>query len=190
MRIAFAEDQALAGELRRIINAAYRAGETGLWKPHWERTSLPWLEREIARGEIAVAWRDDRPVGSVRVTLPSPEVGEFGLLAVDPAAHGGGVGRALVRFAEETSAARGAVLMRLDLLVPRAGVHPAKERLHAWYSRLGYRIDGVSDFVALYPEVADLVAVPCDLRSYTKPLRGTATSRQGPGNTRPPRCRP
>jgi GNAT superfamily N-acetyltransferase len=179
MRIAFAEDPALAPELRRIINAAYRAGEAGLWKPHWERTSLPPLEREIARREIAVAWRDDRPVGSVRVTLPEPGVGELGLLAVDPAAHGEGAGRALVRFAEETTAARGALVMRLQLLVPREGAHPAKERLHAWYSRLGYRIDGVSDFVALYPEVADLVAVPCDLRTYSRPLVGAGARLAG-----------
>ena len=170
MRIAFADDVAVAPEVRRIINAAYWTGELGLWKPEWERTALPPLERELERREIAVAMEDDRPVGCVRVTLPDPDTGELGLLAVDPAAHGAGIGGALVRFAEDVSRVRGATYMRLELLVPHAGTHPAKERLHAWYSRLGYEVTGAGDFVELYPVVKDLVAVRCDLRGYRKRL--------------------
>jgi GNAT superfamily N-acetyltransferase len=170
VNVAFTDDPALAPEIRRIINAAYLAGETGLWQPHWERTGVAHVEREIARGEIAVAVRDGALHGSIRVVQLEPRVGEFGLLAVDPARQGAGTGGALVDFAEQISRERGATEMRLELLVPHAGTHPSKERLHAWYSRRGYRITRVRDFVAAYPEVEDLVAVRCDLRTYSKPL--------------------
>jgi GNAT superfamily N-acetyltransferase len=170
VKIAFVHDPARAGELRRIINTAYAAGEAGLWKPRWERMKLEWMREEIANGEIAAAWRDERIAGCVRTLMKAPTRGEFGQLAVDPAAAGAGVGRALIDFAETVCRERGATEMGLELLVPRAGSHPAKERLHAWYSRLGYRLVGSDDFAAAYPEVAELLAAPCDLRTYRKRL--------------------
>jgi GNAT superfamily N-acetyltransferase len=170
VKLAFVDDPARAGELRRIINTAYAAGETGLWKPEWERMKLEWMLDDIARGEIAAAWLDGTVVGCVRTLMKAPDRGEFGQLAVDPPAAGAGVGRALIDFAEAACRERGASEMGLELLVPRDGTHPAKERLHAWYSRLGYRIAGRDDFAAAYPEAAELLAVPCDLRSYRKRL--------------------
>jgi GNAT superfamily N-acetyltransferase len=170
VRIAFTDDQALAPELRRIVNVAYWAGETGLWKPGWERMKLEWMQGDIANGEIAAAWRDGTVAGCIRTYMRAPDRGEFGQLAVDPPAEGAGIGRALIDFAEAACRERGATEMGLELLVPREGTHPAKERLHEWYSRLGYRIAGREDFAAAYPEVGDLLAVPCDLRSYRKHL--------------------
>jgi GNAT superfamily N-acetyltransferase len=170
VRVAFLHDPARAGELRRIINTAYAAGERGLWKPSWERMKLEWMLKAIAHGEIAAAWDDGTIVGCVRTLMKAPDRGEFGQLAVDPAAAGGGAGRALIDFAEAACRERGAREMGLELLVPHVGTHPAKERLHAWYCRLGYRIVGRDDFAVAYPEVADLLAVPCDLLAYRKPL--------------------
>lgn len=170
MTVAFLHDPARAEELRRIINTAYAAGEAGLWQPGWERMKREWMLEDIARGEIAAAWRDGTIAGCVRTLLKTPDRGEFGQLAVDPAAGRAGVGRALIDFAETTCRERGATEMGLELLVPRAGTHPAKERLHAWYSRLGYRIVGSDDFAVGYPEAAGLLAVPCDLRTYRKRL--------------------
>jgi len=156
--------------VRAIVNTAYLTSEAGLWKPEWERTSAAWLRDDIARGELAVARREGEPVGCVRVIRRDETTGELGLLAAAPEAHGTGVGTALVRFAEDASRAGGATEMRLELLVPRHGTQPAKERLHEWYTRLGYRVTGRTDFVAAYPEIRDLVAVPCDLRRYRKAL--------------------
>jgi GNAT superfamily N-acetyltransferase len=170
VRIAFTGDQALAPELRRIVNAAYWLGEAGLWKPGWERMKLEWMQEDVANGEIAAAWRDGTVVGCIRVFMRAPGRGEFGQLAVDPPAAGAGVGRALIEFAEAACRERGAREMGLELLVPREGTHPAKERLHEWYTRLGYRIAGSDDFAVDYPEPAELLAVPCDLRQYRKAL--------------------
>ncbi len=167
MRVAFVDDPALAGPLRDIVNAAYEEGEAGLWLPGHVRVTATAIARCIARGELAAAHADARVVGCVRV-LP----GELGLLAVAPDATGRGVGGALVAFAEETARARGADAMRLELLVPRVGTHPAKERLHKWYTRLGYRVVGRAEFGSAYPEIAPRLGVPCDLVVYEKSLGG------------------
>ncbi len=141
--------------------------------PGRERIRAGELAACIERRELAAAFAGDRPVGCVCVTRPDAATGELGLLAAARDATGRGVGRALVDFAETTARAAGAITMRLELLVPREGTHPAKVRLHAWYTRLGYRVAGRGDFVAAYPVVEPWLAVPCDLVAYAKPLGGT-----------------
>jgi GNAT superfamily N-acetyltransferase len=166
------EDLARAPALRAIVNAAYAEGEAGLWQPGRDRITAEQMAEVIERRELAAAHDDgdERPLGCVRITLPDAATGELALLAAARDATGRGVGRALVDFAEATARQRGATTMRLDLLVPRVGTHPAKERLHAWYSRLGYRPAGRADFAAGYPELAPWLAVPCDVIAYAKPL--------------------
>jgi GNAT superfamily N-acetyltransferase len=140
--------------------------------PGRERVTAADLAGFMTRRELAAAYEGERPVGCVRIVQPDAATGEFGVLAVARDATGRGVGQALVDFAEATARARGATVMRLELLVPREGMHPAKERLHAWYSRLGYRAIRRGDFAAAYPEAALWLAVPCDLVAYAKPLCG------------------
>jgi GNAT superfamily N-acetyltransferase len=147
--------------------------------PGRERITAPELAECVARREFAAAFDEDRPVGCVRVTLPDAATGELGVLAVARDATGRGVGQALVDFAEAAARERGATVMRLELLVPRDGAHPAKVRLHAWYSRLGYRVVARGDFAAGYPEAALWLAVPCDLLAYAKPLGGTGQQLAG-----------
>jgi GNAT superfamily N-acetyltransferase len=171
MRIAFVGAPAPAEPLRDLVNAAYDEGEAGLWRPGRERLTLADAADCIARRELAAASDDDAIVGCVRVGGDA-RTGELGLLAVARGAVGRGVGGALVRFAEETARERGATAMRLELLVPRVGTHPAKERLHAWYTRLGYRAIERAGFARTYPEAARELAVPCDLVTYEKPLGG------------------
>ena len=94
----------------------------------------------------------------------------FGMLAAHPAQHGRGVGRALVRFAEDTSRADGAGTMRLELLVPREWTHPVKAFLAAWYARLGYRVVRTGSLDEDHPQLAPRLATPCDLQIFEKPL--------------------
>ena len=117
---------------------------------------------------MAVARADGRIVGSVRVRRLDDETGFFGLLAVHPADQGGGIGRQLVRFAEELSRDHGATTMELRLLVPREGDDSNKERLHSWYSRLGYRPTGRADFSASHPDSHS--RMPLDILTYRKSL--------------------
>ncbi len=130
-------------ELARIINAAYDDGEGGMWQPGWQRVSVPRFHELVAAGEIVVAWSGETPVGCMRLQRLDDDAAMFGMLSVDPAAHGTGLGRALIAFAE---AAFDVSEMELELLIPRGAPHPRKVRLHEWYTRLGYRQIGRRDF--------------------------------------------
>jgi GNAT superfamily N-acetyltransferase len=160
-------------ELARIVNAAYDSGEVGIWHPGWQRVSADQMHELVAAGEIAVAWQGDRPVGCVRVQRLDEHAAMFGMLSVDPAAHGTGLGRALIAFAER---AYDVDEMELELLIPRGAPHPSKARLHDWYTRLGYRQIGRRDF-----DEPDLVG-PADLIVYRKNLRAV------PATDAPPRA--
>jgi ribosomal protein S18 acetylase RimI-like enzyme len=150
-----------ARDVARVINAAYHAGEAGIWLDDWTRTTPEAVEQLIADGEIAVARDDGNVVGSVRVRRLDDDTAEFGMLSVDPQAFGTGAGRKLLTFAEQHY---GTAFMQLELLVPRGAPHPQKERLHAWYSRLGYRQISTRAFDE------PLLAGPADMRTYRKSL--------------------
>jgi ribosomal protein S18 acetylase RimI-like enzyme len=139
-----------------------------LWAPGFERVASERVAEIVAAREMGVARVDGRIVGSVRIRRLDEETGFFGLLAVHPADQGKGVGRELVRFAEELSRERGATTMELRLLVPREGDDAHKERLHGWYSRLGYRPVGRADFSASHPDAQS--RGPLDILTYRKKL--------------------
>jgi GNAT superfamily N-acetyltransferase len=162
--IAFGGD-GVEERLAEIINAAYDAGEGGIWEPGWQRVSVEGVKRLVANGEIAVAWLHGEPVGCVRIQRLPDGAGMFGMLSVDPAAHGTGLGKALIAFAEATYP--DADEMELELLIPRGAPHPQKVRLHEWYSRLGYVRVGRRDFAE--PGLLG----PADLWVYRKNLRAT-----------------
>lgn len=92
------------------------------------------LRPRLVPSNFFVADAAGRLVGTIEVTPHGhPEVWSFHLLAVDPALAGGGVGRALVGFAEGHAARQGAA--RLELDTPET--HPW---LPAFYRRLGYEV--------------------------------------------------
>jgi len=168
---ARARDAVLVAQLADMINAAYAAAERGLWREGATRTTASEIGRLIAAGEIAVATRGGELAGSVRLRDVDPDASEFGLLAAAPARRGTGVGRALVDFAERSSRDRGLRAIRLELLLPRAWRHPSKEALKAWYGRRGYRLVGTGSIDAAHPHLAPLLATPCEIAVYEKPLR-------------------
>jgi GNAT superfamily N-acetyltransferase len=172
MNIAFG-GAGVEPELARIINAAYDTGERDIWQPGWQRVSVDRVRELVAAGEIAVAWAGDVPIGCARIHRLVDDAAMFGMLSVDPAAHGTGLGRALIAFAE---AAFDVSEMELELLIPRGAPHPSKVRLHDWYTRLGYRQIGRRAF-----DEPDLVG-PADLFVYRKNLRAV------PATDAPPRA--
>jgi GNAT superfamily N-acetyltransferase len=167
-------DPGLVDQLTRLINRVYMAAESGLWRAGAERTTASELAEEIAAQEIAVASRGGDIVGSVRVHQVSDDTSEFGILVAAPDQRGTGVGRALLDFAEQHSRERGMRAIRLELLVPRGWRHPSKEFLKAWYGRRGYRMVGTTTMDAAYPHLAPLLAMPCDLEIYEKPLQASS----------------
>jgi GNAT superfamily N-acetyltransferase len=158
----------VVAQLTAMINAAYADGEEGMWRPGTTRVFADEVRALLDAGELIVLRRDGALAGCVRVHRVGAETAELGLLSA--ARRDSGVGGELIALAETWARERGLARMRLTLLVPRAGTHPFKERLHAWYSKLGYRVIGRGDFADELPESAALLAAPCDLLVYEKAL--------------------
>jgi GNAT superfamily N-acetyltransferase len=163
-------DAALVDRLTRLINEVYRTAESGLWVDGAARTTASELAELIAARQIAVATRDGQIVGAVRIHDVADDASEFGMLVSAPDQRGTGVGRALLAFAERHSRERGLRAIQLELLVPRGWRHPSKEFLKSWYGRRGYRLIRTGSIDDAYPHLAPLLATPCDLTVYEKPL--------------------
>jgi GNAT superfamily N-acetyltransferase len=154
-----------------LVNQAYAESERGLWVDGAQRTNAREVATVAEAGELAVAQINDRLAGVVRIQQLDPDIGEFGMLATDPAVRGRGVGRDLVRFAEDICRERGTTTMQLKLLMPRHWVLDSKEALHAWYTRLGYEPAQVGlRMEDDYPELASQLADAADYGIYLKAL--------------------
>jgi GNAT superfamily N-acetyltransferase len=155
-------------EVTAMINAAYAAGEQGMWRPDTPRILETEVRALLDAGELIVVKRDGALAGCVRVHALDAATAELGLLSA--ARRDSGVGGELVALAEGWARERGLARMRLTLLVPRTGTHPFKARLHAWYSKLGYRVIARHDFADELPQSARRLTAPCDLVTYEKAL--------------------
>jgi ribosomal protein S18 acetylase RimI-like enzyme len=163
-------DVTLVDGLAALVNEVYAVAEEGLWLDGVARTTSAELAGLMRASELAVARRAGAIVGCVRVQRLDDYCGEFGMLAAHPAQRGSGVGRALLRFAEELSAARGLRVMQLELLVPRDWTHPSKTFLAGWYTRSGYRLVRTDRPEEACPHLAPLLATACNYRIYHKAL--------------------
>ena len=168
-----ASDPRVVREITDLVNEVYATAEAGLWIDGAARTTTVEIQQMIAANEIAVARVDGRVVGAIRIQQLDDGVGEFGMLVADPAHRGGGVGRELVSFAEELSSRRGWRPCSSRCCC-RGWSHPTKEFLKAWYTRLGYRPVRAGSIDESYPQLAPLLATPCDFAVYHKPLKSLA----------------
>ncbi|WP_240377102.1 GNAT family N-acetyltransferase [Bacillus piscicola] len=157
--------------LTNIINRVYAAAEGSLWSPGTVRTTVDEMTELTRDGEIAVARATGQIVGCVRIRQVDQEMGEFGLLAVDSDYQGAGIGRALIRFAEQKGQKEHLHRMQLELLVPEEGSHPTKVTLENWYTRLGYLPVRAETVAASFPKLAPLLATPCQFKVFQKELR-------------------
>ena len=171
LETAASRDADLVEQLARLVNDVYASAESGLWREGATRTTASEIAELIRAEQIAVATRNGHIVGSVRIHEVSEEASEFGLLVSAPEERGTGVGRALLDYAERYSRDLGLGAIRLELLVPRWWSHPSKKFLDAWYRRSGYRVIRIDRIDHNYPHLAPLLATPCDLVIYEKPLR-------------------
>jgi GNAT superfamily N-acetyltransferase len=166
-----ADDPALVGALVRLVNAAYGEGERGMWVAGTERTDAGEIAEAIRGGGMLVAWVDGRIAGCSCLRTVDATAANLGFIAAAPEAWGTGLGRDLVRAAEDLARTRGVRTIQLDLLVPLDGTHPTKERLRAWYERLGYPVVGTAPFAAVAPQADPaLLTAPCEFLIFRKRL--------------------
>ncbi|HZM53050.1 MAG TPA: GNAT family N-acetyltransferase [Vicinamibacteria bacterium] len=145
-----------AGVITAVINAAYQVERFFI---DGDRTSEDEVRRYMAKGAFLVAEEDGRPAGCVYIEQRGDR-GYFGLLAVDPAQHGKGLGRTLVEAAEERLRRAGCIAMDISVVDLRTELPP-------FYRRLGYVETGTAPFPD--PEKATR---PCHFILMSKPLNG------------------
>ncbi len=170
LKIEFLSETGDVAALTDLVNEVYAAAEEGLWIDGTTRTTTRELTELVETGQIAVARVDGEIVGCVRVQRLDEHTSEFGLLVASPRHRGLGVGRELVRFAEQWSRDNSRDTMQLELLVPREWTHPSKKVLGEWYARLGYREVRKESLAATYPHLAPRLTCPCDHVVYHKEL--------------------
>jgi ribosomal protein S18 acetylase RimI-like enzyme len=165
-----ARDGGLVEALVRVINEAYAIGEAGLWLEDAARTEPDEIAGAIRSGGMLAATVDGRIVGCAYARPLDTGIVDLSLISAAPERWGAGVGRELVRAAERLMRARGVTTMQLELLVPKEGVHPEKDRLRAWYTRLGYRVVRRAPFEQVAAHLAPQLATPCEFLIFRKPL--------------------
>jgi GNAT superfamily N-acetyltransferase len=170
-------DDSVVEQVSRLVNTVYRTAESGMWRDGTTRTTAAEVATLIEAAQIAVVIRSGHVVGSIFLHDVAHDATEFGMLAADPDHRGTGIGRALVDFAESAARRRGHRAMQLELLVPREWQHPSKEFLKAWYGRRGYRVVRTTTLDADHPNLAPLLATPCDVWVYEKSL--VSSTREG-----------
>jgi GNAT superfamily N-acetyltransferase len=165
-----ARDEALVEELVRIINGAYAVGEAGLWLEGTTRITPAEIAEAIRSGGMLAATREGRLVGCAYVRPLDAGTADLGLISAVPDQWGSGIGRDLVRSAEELMRSHGVTTMQLELLVPKGWVHPEKDRLRSWYTRLGYRVVRSAPFEQVAAHLASRLAAPCEFLIFRKRL--------------------
>jgi len=132
-----------AGELKdadaiaRLVNDAFRPERFFI---DGDRTNPENVRELINKGEFLLAEERERIVGCVYIE-PRGEHWYLGLLSVDPAHQGGGLGSLLMAAAEEHARSAGAVVMDLRIVNLRSA-------LPGFYRRLGYEETGTAPLPA------------------------------------------
>lgn len=178
-----AQDENIVAYLTAFVNRIYYDSEASFWIPGFERTNTAEIREVLQSGALALAWRGDSSfehhgelatdlLGCVNVKIFAEEsTGEFGMLACEPQSRGIGVGRELLRFAEDEVRRRGMETMRLELLQGDGWRHEFKDRLESWYGRNGYLWVGVEQVEKNWAFLAPLLAKPTVIKVFVKQLQ-------------------
>lgn len=159
--------------LYEIMLHAYSTTEEEIWGKNYTRMPRIEFNEMIALGKIFGLYVDTIPVGSIQVSQLRPDTYVFGLLSVDFGYKGMNLGRKLIEAAEKEAKDSGAKFMELEILRLKEGRIKAKQILHDWYVRQGYRLMETIDFVDRKPtkaEKAELFVNPSVFDCYRKEL--------------------
>lgn len=134
MRPATVDD---AEAIAALVNRAY---EVERFFVEGDRVTPAAVRQDLTTGEILLVTGSDGAVRACVYVRITGSRGYFGMLAVDPAEQGRGLGRALIEDVEAYARARGASVMAISV------VHVRTELL-AFYRRLGYVPTGTEPYV-------------------------------------------
>lgn len=143
-----------AAAVAALINAAFRVERFFI---DGDRTSADEVRALMTKGAFLLVEGGGTPIGCVYVERQG-ERGYFGLLAVDPAQHGKGLGRSLVAAAEDHLRRAGCRTVDIQVVDLRTELPP-------FYRRLGYAETGTAPFPA-----EGRATRPCHFIRMSKPL--------------------
>jgi GNAT superfamily N-acetyltransferase len=126
-------------EMLRVINAAYRVEDFFI---EGDRTSSDDLKDRFAREGAGFLVIEVEPAGTLAGALyveVRGKRGYFGMLSVDPARQGEGLGRVLIEAVEEHCRTAGCADLDIDVVNLR-------EELPAFYQQFGFRAAGTAPF--------------------------------------------
>lgn len=144
-----------AENIARLVNTAFHVERFFI---DADRTNPEKVRALMQKGRFFIAEESGALAGCVYVELRG-QAGYFGLLAVDPAKQGVGLGSRLVAASEEYCRAAGCHLMELTVVNLRVKLLP-------FYRRLGYLESGTMPF----PPDQNAPNQPCHLVRMSKPL--------------------
>jgi ribosomal protein S18 acetylase RimI-like enzyme len=121
-----------AAALAELVNAAFAIEEFFV---DGDRTHAAEIETMMQDGAFLVLDHHDGLAAAVYVERR----GYFGMLSVQPALQGMGLGKRLVRIAEALCEASGCATMSIRIINLR-------EELARWYRSLGYRETGIAPY--------------------------------------------
>ena len=143
-----------AEAITRLINAAFLVERFFI---DGDRIGLDEVRARLGTGEFLVAEDGDSLAGCAYIEVRG-ERSYLGLLSIDPARQGSGLGSLLVAAAEDRCRGKGCRFMDLQIVNLR-------EELPGFYTRRGYRADGTAPFPAEVP-----TRLPCHFVKMWKPL--------------------
>jgi GNAT superfamily N-acetyltransferase len=158
-------------ELVDIVNVAYRQGESGICIPNLVRITERKLLELIATKELLGLRVAGLLKGCIAVKASPYASGSalFGMLALDHDMkyRNKGYGSLLVKKAEGFALENGFGFMDLELLKPTLFAHDHKNRLEAWYEKIGY----VYQFSSIFTNLELLIIKDYDFKIYRKALK-------------------
>ena len=173
LRADASESAQLMRAIAELVNRVYAVAEAGQWLPGTSRTTVAEVTELTRAGEIIVArlgGGSGAVVGVVRVKRLEAEIGEVGMLAADLEHRHLGIGRELSALAIDLLRERGVTTIQKELLAPRHWHQPSKRFMADWFERRDFKVVRRGGLEELYPRLAPLLATPCDLIIYQKPL--------------------
>lgn len=156
-----------------LLVHAYAVTEKEIWGDNYSRLSSDEFKALIKANEVFIARLDDEIVGSIHVTRLDSESFGFGLLSVDFARKGLGIGRKLIKKVEKHAIDQNAKFMKIEVLRPSTIELLHKKVLNEWYLRQGYVFTESMSFVERKPDKAKkalALITPSQFDCYEKEL--------------------
>jgi N-acetylglutamate synthase-like GNAT family acetyltransferase len=144
-----------ADALTQLINAAFEVERPFIGSDRIDREGTL---KYLSAGQFLLLEDSGSLVGCVYLETKSDRM-YLGLLSIDPAQQGKGLGRKLMTAAEELAVDEGCIAMDLRTISPRTDIQP-------FYAHLGYVVTGTSPIPADIP-----MAVPAHFVHMSKSLQ-------------------